>query len=152
MQCITTSQRRYQRIGGNHPIFLFDGEFSDRHGTVAEEDLARLYLSQANTTMPTMLCLRMHTKRCEESEVGYATRNRPCSGSIYSALAELCGETGILWAAELSEKKPDAAPVDMDGVMNAAQLEAFQLLHEIERERRSKGRRGTKKDGQVDKE
>lgn len=47
-------------------------------------------------------------------------------------------------AAELSEKKPEA-PQDMDGVMNAAQLEAFQLLQEIERERRFKGRRGGKK-------
>jgi hypothetical protein len=33
----------------------------------------------------------------------------------------------------------------MDGVMNAAQLEAFQLLQELERERRSKGKRGGKK-------
>lgn len=35
----------------------------------------------------------------------------------------------------------DGAPQDMDGVMTAAQLEARQLLQEIERERRSGGRR-----------
>jgi hypothetical protein len=44
-------------------------------------------------------------------------------------------------AARLAASEEDRAPEDMDGVMTAAQLEAHQLLQEIERERRSGGRR-----------
>jgi hypothetical protein len=44
-------------------------------------------------------------------------------------------------AARAASEAEDGGPQDMDGVMTAAQLEAHQLLQELERERRSSGRR-----------
>jgi small subunit ribosomal protein S2 len=80
-------------------------------------------------------------RRIKEAENGQVTWQNPQEVRDFLTQERKAQEAA---AAELSQNKPDA-PQDMDGVMNAAQLEAFQLLQEIERERRSKGKRGAKK-------
>jgi small subunit ribosomal protein S2 len=86
---------------------------------------------------------RGRDRRLKEAENGQVTWQNPQEVRDFLTQEKKAQEAA---AAELAGQKTETeTPQDMDGVMNAAQLEAFQLLQELERERRSKGKRGGKK-------
>lgn len=83
----------------------------------------------------------------KDAAEGQVTWQNPLEISQFLKLQQELKQMEEAEAAALEAKnKGDAVP-DMDGVMTEAQLEAEKLLRDIERERRSGGRRGKKAGG-----